>query len=198
MNALTLSVKNPANCCLSGENMKHKFLPTYFKKIATLAIITALASCASPRITKVSDFSTSEQPAFVIPSEKELNDRIIKYKHIVKFQTLKEVKNKKSKQRKNAIIIAWENKSSLAEVEGYKLYFGSAPNQYDGKCLKKVESPIFIPVSALKEPTSPVVTIKKLDSDKCYFAVSSYNKKGESPMSSPIEKITKSNRTIHR
>jgi len=179
--------------------MKQKFILNYIKTLATIVIVTALASCASPKITQIDDFQSSpDQPAYTIPSEKELNDLITKYSNIIKFQTLKEVNNKKRKQNKKAITIAWENKSSSEEIEGYKLYFGSAPDQFDGKCLKNVESPIYIPVSALKEPTSPVVTIKKLDSDKCYFAVSSYNKRGESPKSLPIEKITKVNRKKQR
>jgi len=95
----------------------------------------------------------------------------------------------KSDESGNEVTLAWKQPEPVMskKVQGYKIYFGTSPKEYNGNCVDGLVSPINIPATKLDDPLGPAVTIRKLESTKCYFSVASYNEWGESSGSEPIE-----------
>ncbi len=162
----------------------------YCSGIVLCLVFCELSSCSMMGVTnngKNLDATPNETNSFAI---KDINHLLSTYKNNLEFRTKGDLKNIKSSKVKNSVTISWENVENPMgkQVNGYKLYFGSAPEQYDGSCIEGISSPIIIPRELLKNANEPIVTIKNMSNKICYFAVASYNEWGESVKSTPIKK----------
>lgn len=171
--------------------MKNKSIVSTFLSTILIAGLLLQYSCSSLRGTKETKKEIRDK---IVLTQKEINILLENYRKYLEFDTIAKTKNiKVTSDKNNKVTIAWEDFKSPMQKKttGYKLYFGSAPGRYDGKCVKGLESPINIPISLLDKPEKPVVTVTGIEKSICYFAIASYNKWGESALSAPIKRIVK-------
>jgi len=79
-----------------------------------------------------------------------------------------------------SVTLGWSANSEPG-LAGYKIYYKTEfkTPPYDGKGLNEGDSPINVPLTSLKNPTSPVFTLHGLKSDKTYFfTITAYDRKG--------------------
>ncbi|HLE10158.1 MAG: hypothetical protein A2504_05365 [Bdellovibrionales bacterium RIFOXYD12_FULL_39_22] len=85
--------------------------------------------------------------------------------------------------------IEWDANPEEETISGYKIYFGTEEDNYNGNCVVngEISSPLVIDVDDLENSNAPAYILEDVRGDiVCYFAVSAFRGTEESSLSESV------------